>query len=91
MAHLAWAWAELGKKNLTCFCEGNGIAGISVKPKAFVHEGFGVQKICGTAFGQSNKILVKIRSVTAETFLIWTNVKRTNVAWINITATVDIC
>ena len=34
---------------------------------------------------------VKIRSVTAETFLIWTNVARTNVAWINVTMTIGIC
>ena len=31
------------------------------------------------------KSLVKIRSLTAEIFLVWTNVARTNVAWINIT------
>ena len=31
------------------------------------------------------KSLVKIRSVTAEIFLIWTNVVKTNVAWTNIT------
>ena len=30
-------------------------------------------------------ILVKIGSVTAEIFLIWTNVARTNVAWTNVT------
>ena len=29
--------------------------------------------------------MVKIGSVTAEIFLIWTNVARTNVAWINVT------
>ena len=28
--------------------------------------------------------LVKIWSVTVEMFLIWTNVARTNVAWINV-------
>ena len=32
--------------------------------------------------------MVKIRSVTDETFLIWTNVARTNVAWINVTMTI---
>ena len=37
------------------------------------------------------KIFVKIRSVTAETFLIWTNVARTNVARINVTMTIGIC
>ena len=35
--------------------------------------------------------LVKIRSVIAEIFLIWTNVARTNVAWTNVTVTVGIC
>ena len=34
--------------------------------------------------------LVKIRSVTGEIFLIWTNVTRTNVAWTNVTVTVGI-
>ena len=29
--------------------------------------------------------MVKIESVTAEIFLIWTNVFRTNVAWTNVT------
>ena len=36
------------------------------------------------------KKFVKIRSVTAETFLIWTNIARTNVAWINVTMTLGI-
>ena len=35
--------------------------------------------------------MVKIGSVTAEIFLIWTNVARTNVAWTNVTVTVVIC
>ena len=35
--------------------------------------------------------LVKIGSVTAEIFLIWTNVAVTNVAWINVTKIVEIC
>ena len=34
------------------------------------------------------KNFVKIRSVTAETFLIWTNIARTNVAWISVTMTI---
>ena len=34
--------------------------------------------------------LVKIRSGTAEIFLIWTNVARTNVAWTNVNMTVGI-
>ena len=35
--------------------------------------------------------MAKIGSVTAEIFLIWTNVARRNVAWTNVTVTVDIC
>ena len=31
---------------------------------------------------------MKIRSVTAEIFLIWTNVARTNVAWTNVHLTI---
>ena len=34
--------------------------------------------------------LVKIRSLTAEIFLIWKNVARTNIAWTNVTMTVRI-
>ena len=34
------------------------------------------------------KSLVKIGSVRAEIFLIWTNVAKTNVAWTNVTVTV---
>ena len=37
------------------------------------------------------KSLVKVRYITAEIFLIWTNVARTNVAWTNVTLTVGIC
>ena len=37
------------------------------------------------------KGLVKLESVTAEIFLIWTNVIRTNVAWTNVTMAVGIC
>ena len=35
--------------------------------------------------------LVKIGSVTAEIFLIWTNVARTNIAWTDVIVTVGIC
>ena len=51
---------------------------------------FGSKKInvCKT-LGLKN--LVKIWSVTAEIFLMWTNVSRTNVAWTNVTVTVGIC
>ena len=34
---------------------------------------------------------MKIASVTAKIFLIWTNVARTNVAWTNVTVTAGIC
>ena len=37
------------------------------------------------------KSLVKIGSVTAEIFLMWTNIASKNVAWTNITVTVGIC
>ena len=37
------------------------------------------------------KSLVKVRYITAEIFLIWTNVVRTNVAWTNVPLTVGIC
>ena len=37
------------------------------------------------------KSLVKIGSVTAEIFPIWTNVDWTNVAWTNVTVTVGMC
>ena len=35
--------------------------------------------------------LVNIGSVTAEIFLIWTNVARTNVAWTNVNLIDRIC
>ena len=35
--------------------------------------------------------LIKVGSVTAKIFLIWTYVTRTNVAWTNVTVTVGIC
>ena len=35
--------------------------------------------------------LIKIGSVAAEIFLIWTNVARTNVAWTNVIVSVEIC
>ena len=35
--------------------------------------------------------LVKIGSVMAELFLVWTIVAETNVAWTNVTVTVFIC
>ena len=36
------------------------------------------------------KTSVQIWSVTAEIFLIWRNIARTNVAWINVAMTVGI-
>ena len=38
-----------------------------------------------------NKSLVKIESVTAEIFLLWTNIAKTNVDWTNTTIMVGIC
>ena len=35
--------------------------------------------------------MVKIGSLTAVLFLIWTNVARTNVAWVNVIMTIGIC
>ena len=37
-----------------------------------------------------SKSLVKIGSVTAEIFLIWTNVTVTNVTWTNVAVTTEI-
>ena len=44
-----------------------------------------------TGVQKPNLSLVKIRSVTAEIFLIWTHVIRTNVDSTNVTVTVIIC
>ena len=60
--------------------------------KCWVPTNFWFQKSLGQSLSKRIKALkilapknfVKIRSVTAETFLIWTNVARTNVAWINV-------
>ena len=35
--------------------------------------------------------LIKIGSVTAEIYLIWTNVAKTNVAWTNVSLKIEIC
>ena len=50
----------------------------------------------GPTKSKTSKILgpknwLKIGSVTAEIFMIWPNVARTNVAWTNVTSTVGIC
>ena len=72
---LSWVEAELGK-NVVLKIVGPQILG-SKKIKVCKKLGL--------------KNLVKIWSVTAEIFLIWTNVSRTNVAWTNVTVTVGIC
>ena len=67
--------------------------------KCWVPTNFLFQKSLGQSLSKRIKALkilapknfVKIRSVTAETFLIWTNVARTNVSWINVTVTIGIC
>ena len=67
--------------------------------KCWVPTNFWFQKSLGQSLSKRIKALkilapknfVKIRSVTAETFLIWTNVARTNVASINVTMTIGIC
>ena len=49
----------------------------------FGHKNEGPKKI-------GSKSLVKIRSVTTEIFMIWTNVARTYITWKNVTVTVGI-
>ena len=69
-----------------------------VYKKDWVPTNFLFQKSLGKRLSKKIKALkilaeiffVKIRSVTAETFLIWANVARTNVAWINVTMTLEI-
>ena len=56
---------------------------------------FGSKEFLGPKKFGSNKMgqksLLKIGSVTAEIFLIWKNVARTNVAGTNVIVTVRIC
>ena len=52
------------------------------------HDSWHLWKIVPGTYLES---LVKIGSVTAEIFVIWTNVTWTNVAWANATMTVGIC
>ena len=71
--------------------------------KEFYQKKFRFNKCWGPKKFGSNKMLVqapkilaqknldKIGSVTAEIFLIWTNIAGTNIAWINVTMTVGIC
>ena len=56
--------------------------------KIWVKQNFGAKNQGYQILGQ--KRLVKIGSVTAGIFLIWTNVARTNVAWTNVTVMVGI-
>ena len=70
-------------------------------PKSFGLKNCSVQKNFGGTKLWSNKIrapkklgpksLLKILSVTAEIFLIWTNFARTNVVCTNVTMIVGIC
>jgi len=69
-------------KNLLC-------PKISVSKKMPVHKNFGPQKKAPNNMGP--KSLVKIWSVKAEIFLIWTSVSRTDVDCTNVTLTGDIC
>ncbi len=79
----------------------NGNKVISASIEVEVELRLSLAKILGPQILGSKKIkvckklglknLVKIWSVTAEIFLIWTNVSRTNVAWTNVTVTVGIC
>ena len=60
----------------------------SLSSKKFQSKILGFKKVVP---GTYLKSLVKIESVTAEIFLIWTNVVRTNVDGTNVTVTVGIC
>ena len=51
----------------------------------------GSQIFFSKKFIGSQNIWVKIGLVTAETFLIWTNVARTNIPRTNVTVAVKIC
>ena len=57
---------------------------VLTKRKLLVHKNWGPQKL-------GPKSLFIIGSVRPEILLIWTNVTRTNVAWTNVTMTLDIC
>ena len=62
--------------------------------KEFRSKSFGYKRFLGPKKGPQKlgpKSLVKIGSVTADIFLIWTNVARTYVALTNVTITVGIC
>ena len=83
-------------KNLVLKIEGGNLQKNVGSKKCWVPTNFLLQKSLGQSLSKKIKALkilapknfVKIRSVTAETFLIWTNVARTNAAWINVTLTV---
>ena len=100
MSKKLYAKIILGKKNgsKTLWSKKNVVQKIKVQ-RNLGPKKFWVQKILGRQiFGKkiwlqkkSKNILVKIDSVTAEIFLIWTNVAKTNVDWTNITIMVGIC
>ena len=65
-------------------------------PKNFVQKICGSKKVLGSKNLGAKKFLgskkfVRFKTVTVEIFLIWTYVARTNVAWTNVTVTVNIC
>ena len=59
----------------------------SFGPKMFGSNKWWVQKVW-VKQNSSSKKLVKMGSVAAEIYLIWTNVAKTNVTWINVTVIV---
>ena len=63
----------------------NGGGGVPHTGKRPIYFRFFLLKASLRSYLQS---LVKIESVRAEIFLIWTNVTKTNVAWTNVTVTV---
>ena len=62
---------------------------VRIRPKQFYFAKSAKKVEAPKKLGQKN--LVKIGSVTAEIFLILTNVARTNLARTNVTVTVGIC
>ena len=72
---------------------------IKVK-RYWIKENVGQTNLAQKVFGQiklratkklGTKSLVKIGSVIAELFLVWTKVAKANVAWTNVTVAVFIC
>ena len=58
--------------------------------KNFKSKKYSREKSLGSKKLGVQKSLVKFGSITAEIFLIWTNIAITNVAWTNFTMTVGI-